>query len=295
MFEKILVPTDFSGSAKKTLECISRFPQVHEIILLHIVDATHHSRHGWIHEPHVEKARILLEEEKEFLEKWGLTVQTRVQVITSGEVYMAILDLADKEKVSLIVMGSRGRGLIQGLLLGSVSAGVLRHGKANLMIIRHMVLEEITEKTFDRFCPGILSRVLFPTDFSPPAGAALTLLKNIEGLEEVILLHVISRGETKEEIRFLIEDAKKKLDMLKKDLIDSGLSVRTHVRLGRPPDEINHLAEEAGVSMIVMSAHGKNMFQEMLIGSTTLGSAIHAKRPLLVIRYRQEPEPGSAA
>jgi nucleotide-binding universal stress UspA family protein len=285
MFEKILVPTDFSGYAKKTLECISRFPQVHEVILFHVIDATHYSRHGWEREPQVENAKILLEEEKEILEKWGIQVQTRVRVITEGEIYGAILDLAEKEKVSLTVMGSRGRSLIQGLLLGSVSAGVLRHGKTHQMIIRHMVLEEISEKAFDRFCPGILRRVLFPTDFSPPAGAALEILKTLEGLGEVILVHVISRGETRAEIQSSLEDAKKKLGVIAKDLLDAGLMVRTHIRLGRPPDEINLLAEEDNASLIVISSHGKTMFQEMLVGSTTLGTAIHAKRPLLVIRY----------
>lgn len=285
MFGKILVPTDFSGYAKKTLECISRFPQVHEVILFHVIDATHYSRHGWEREPQVENAKILLEEEKEFLEKWGISVQTRVRVITDGEIYGAILALAEKEKISLIVMGSRGRGLIQGLLLGSVSAGVLRHGKTHLIIIRHTVLEEIAEKAFDRFCPGILSRVVFPTDFSPPAGAALELLKTLDGLGEVVLVHVISRGETHAEIQFSLEDAKEKLGVLEKDLHDAGLMVKTHIRLGRPPDEINLLAEEDNASLIVMSSHGKTMFQEMLVGSTTLGTAIHAKRPLLVIRY----------
>ena len=146
MFEKILLPTDLSGHAKKTIECVSRFPWIKEIILLHVVDATQYSHHGWVHEPEVENAKILLGEEKEFLEKSGLIVQTRVQVITGGEVYGAILDLAEKEKVSLIVMGSHGRGLIRGLLLGSVSAGVLRHGKTHQMIVRHTVFEEISGK-----------------------------------------------------------------------------------------------------------------------------------------------------
>ena len=55
---------------------------------------------------------------------------------------------------------------------------------------------------------------------------------------------------------------------------------------GDLPDEINLLADEVSASLIAMSSHGKTMVQEMLVGSTTLETAIHARMPLLVIRYR---------
>ncbi len=61
MFEKILFPADFSEYAQKTLECIGEIPGIKELMLLHVVDATHPSKRGWTHGPHIENAKILME------------------------------------------------------------------------------------------------------------------------------------------------------------------------------------------------------------------------------------------
>ena len=102
MFEKVLFATDFSEYAQKTLECIGEIPGVKEVTLLHVVDATHPSKHGWTHGPHVENAKLLMEEKKEYLANLGLRVKTKVDVITEGDISREILNTAEKENSSLI-------------------------------------------------------------------------------------------------------------------------------------------------------------------------------------------------
>ena len=46
MFEKVLFPTDFSEYAQKTLGYIGEVPEVKEVMLLRMVDATHPSKSG---------------------------------------------------------------------------------------------------------------------------------------------------------------------------------------------------------------------------------------------------------
>lgn len=111
MYEKILFPTDFSESTKKTIECIGDIPGVKEVTLLHVVDATHPSKHGWIHGQHIEDAKIRLEEQKRHIESLGLKVVTNVEIITEGSIQDVILKIADNEKVSLIVMNAKGNSL----------------------------------------------------------------------------------------------------------------------------------------------------------------------------------------
>lgn len=118
---------------------------------------------------HIENARIQLEEEKNFLENLGFVAKVAVDVITSGDIPTAILPKAGCENISSIIIGSRGRGLVKGLLIGSVSADILRHGKTHLMIFRHSPAGELEGAVFSRFCPGIFPRILFPTDFSESA------------------------------------------------------------------------------------------------------------------------------
>ncbi len=284
MFEKVLFPTDFSEYAQKTLECIGEIPGVKELVLLHIVDATHPSKRGWTHGPHIENAKILMEEKKEYLKSLGLKVKTKVDVITEGEVYRTILENADKEKVSLIVMGARGKSSIKDLLLGSVSTNVVRHAKTNLLIMRYKLVEELEGVKHEKFCPMIFSKVLLPTDFSEPAGKTISFMKEIKDIKEMDLLNVVSKGETEEEIEENVKEAKSNLGDIKGELVRAGLNVKDHVRVGNVPEEIISTAEDNDVSLIAMSPHGKGWLKELLVGSTTCAVVRRANRPVLVVR-----------
>jgi nucleotide-binding universal stress UspA family protein len=181
-------------------------------------------------------------------------------------------------------MGSRGRGLIKGLLLGSVSAGVLRYGKTHLLLLRNDLIGDPDGIAFKRHCPGIFSRVLFPTDFSKPAEEALSFLKNVKRVGYVHILHVVTKGETQEEVESHVQEATKKLEEIKNDFVSAGLTVKIHIRLGRPTDEIVTLVEREHVSLVLMSSHGKSFLTGIVVGSTTQGVAIHTNKPLMVIR-----------
>ena len=286
MFEKVLFPTDFSEYAQKTLECIGEIPGIKELMLLHIVDATHPSKRGWTHGPHIENAKILMEEKKEYLESLGLKVKVKVEVITEGEVYRTILENANKENVSLIVMGARGKSPIKDLLLGGVSTNIVRHAKTNLLIMRYKLVEGLEGNAYEKFCPLIFSKVLLPTDFSEPAGKAISFIKDIKGIEEIVLLNVVNKGETKEEIEENVKKAKENLGDIKGELGEAGFKVKDHVRVGNPPDEIISTAEDDDVSLIAMSPHGKGWFRELLVGSTTCAVVRRANRPVLVVRAK---------
>jgi nucleotide-binding universal stress UspA family protein len=291
MFEKVLFPIDFSEQAMKTLECIGEIPGVKDVVLLHVVavpSGVYDSKHGWIYGPHVEDAKIRLEEQKEHLESLGLNVKTKVDVITAGDISRAILETADNENVSLIIMNAHGKSLIKGLLLGSVPLGVIRHAKTDVLLMRYKLAETLEGEKLQKFCERLFSRVLYPTDFSEPAAEALSLVKSLEGIEDVVLVHAITKGETEEEIEANVEEAKKKLEGIKKELSNAGFKVKDHVRVGSPVEEICSIAEEEDVSLIAMSSHGKGWFKELLLGDTTYDVIKTTKRPVLVVRAKQK-------
>jgi len=287
MFEKVLVPTDFSKYAQKVVECIGELPGLKEIVLLHVVDATHPSKVGWTRGPEVEDAKIDLGDIKERLEKLGFKVTTRLEVITEADVSRTIQRVADEENVSLIVMGARGKGRISGILLGSASTGVVRYSGKNTLIMRYKMLEGLEGATYEKFCPMMFSKVLCTTDFSEASESALATIKDLKDvIGEVILEYVVSKGETQEEIEGYVAEAKEKLETIKEDLVSAGLKVRTHVDVGSPREQIKSLAIREDASLIVMSSHGKTWLKQLMVGSITFDVVRTVERPVLIVRSK---------
>lgn len=284
MFEKVLFSTDFSEYAKKTLECTGEIPGIKEVVLLHVVDTAHLSKKGLAQEPYVQKASEQLSEQKKQLEKTGLKVKVLVEVITGGDVSQAILDILNKEKISLVLMGAHGKSLVEGILLGSVATNVLRFGKTHVLIMRYKMTVSPGEMKFERFCPKLFSDLLLPVDFSEPAMETISLIKDLEGINRVVLVHVIDKGETQEEIDANILDAKKKLDEIGKEFSNKGINVKIDILVGSPSECIINVAEDENISLIIISTLGKGMFRELLLGGTARDVARRTNRPVLAIR-----------
>lgn len=62
----------------------------------------------------------------------GIEVETEV---IYGEPYTAILELAEKDKVDLIVIGNRGQSRIERFFLGSVANRVIAEAKCPVLVI----------------------------------------------------------------------------------------------------------------------------------------------------------------
>ena len=293
MFEKVLVALDFSPYSQKILDRISEIPGIQEVVLLHVVDATRPARLEWTHgHPQIENAKLLMEEKKKFLEHLGLKVRISVDVIvnaiTQGTVSHAILEIAETENVSLIVIGARGINPIQELLLGSVSSSVLRHAKMNVLVLHFNPARDVADVSSASSYQKLFSKVLVPTDFSRSASNASAFVKTIPGIKEIVLLHVVNRAESQQDIEGYVTAAETRLEDMKKEYIDSGIDGTIHVRVGDPTEMILSVAEEENVSLIAMGSFGLDWVREMLLGSTTFTVVRRTKKPVLIIRAGKE-------
>jgi nucleotide-binding universal stress UspA family protein len=285
MFEKALIPTDFSKYAYKTIDCATNTPGVDELVILHVVDDSRPSvsgKSGKASQEKIDDAETRLMEQKRYLESEGWKVKTRLEAIKEGNTAKAIDRVAEEEKASLILMPSRGKGLISGIVMGSVSSDALRYGTNDLLILKSKLMDG-KDATPEKLCSRIFTRVLFATDFSGPALAAMRAIKDFPGLEEVNLAHVVSSGESPEEIDASVQNAARMLNDLGDYFRDAGIRVRVHVPVGHPPDEICSLAERESLSLIALSSHGKGWIRQTL-GSTAYDVARDANLPVLVIR-----------
>ncbi|HSD57018.1 MAG TPA: universal stress protein [Methanotrichaceae archaeon] len=283
MFEKVLVPTDFSTHSRRVLECVAYCPGIKEAVLVHVVTA------DWIGAPMstLDKVEAHLEEEKRFLQEtrkaWPFEVRSRLEVAVGSNVARALRRVADEEGVSLVMIGARGKSLIEGILLGNVAKDMLRYDDTHLMVLRHEMLEG---REAADFCSRVFSRVLLPVDFSEPCSQAVAMVRKIEGLTEAVLVHVVFGGETSEQIEERVKRAEEMLSLLAKDLERQGIKTSYHVLRGSPAEEIKALARMEKATMIAMSSRGAGWLKQTL-GSTTYEVVRQADRPVLVIRPKE--------
>jgi len=290
LFQQILFPTDLSISDQKIINGIKEIPGVTDVILFHSIDTTNRSIVESSYSSVIENAKLILAEKKEHLENLGLKVQTIIDIIVSveqeGDLVTKILEIAGREDVSLILLGSHEKKLIQSLFPERISTDVLQQAKTCVLIMRCDPIPDQPGTTPEKFCHGLFSKVLLPTDFSKPADDAVSFVKNIKEIKEIALLHVVTSDEVTDEIESTVREAQGKLSGISQHLTESGFMVTRHVRTGNPTEMIISVGEEVDASLILMSPRGKRWYEDILMGSTAFTVASSAKRPVLIIRNK---------
>jgi nucleotide-binding universal stress UspA family protein len=287
MFQKILVPTDFSKYSQKVLECVRELPGAKEAVLLNVIGPADPLARVWDPGGRIEEIKVKLAEQKKILENRGLNVKIRAEVIMEGEIARVIQKVADQEKITMIAMSARGKGVVEGIVLGNIAKNILRYGNTNLLLMRYKVLDDHGEPTLERFCSHPFSKVLCPTDLSDPASEAIAFVKGISEVGEILLQHVVFRGETWKEVEGHVEEATNNLNAIGKEIERAGLKVKVQVSVGSPAEQISDFASKEDVSLIVMNAYGKGWLKQLTVGSTTYDVAKMADRPVLVLRAGQ--------
>ncbi len=74
------------------------------------------------------------------------------------------------------------------------------------------------------------------------------------------------------------------LNRIAKGLTRKGVKVRTSVLLGNPADEIQSLADEEGVDLIIMSSHGRSGHSRWALGSISDKLLRASQVPMLLVK-----------
>jgi nucleotide-binding universal stress UspA family protein len=83
--------------------------------------------------------------------------------VVSGFAADRLADLADEEEADVIVVGSRGRGLLKAAFLGSVSSSLMGVARCPVMVVP----PGATEGSIGSHCPGSASASPVPTTTEP--------------------------------------------------------------------------------------------------------------------------------
>ncbi|WP_320175259.1 universal stress protein [Maridesulfovibrio sp.] len=139
IFKKILIPVDDSKHSENAISYGASLAEMSggKLIVLHC----HRPVPTGLGEPNFQKAidnatresYAILEQKTAFLKDKNINHEEK---IIGGSTAKAIKTVADTEKCDLIIMGSKGKSDLEGLVIGSVTHKVLHTAEIPVLVIK---------------------------------------------------------------------------------------------------------------------------------------------------------------
>ena len=209
----------------------------------------------------------------------------------AGRAADVILSLAGETGPDVIVIGSRGHGALERMLLGSVSAEVVDHADVPVLVARG---------------PGI-DRVVYAWDGSACAeqGAHALTDWGIFGASEVHVISVadaspawwadmsmVGAGVAARAYDEAAEPSRRQHEELASDMAhrleQAGLKAVPQRRDGDPAEQIVKTADTWGADLVIVGTHGRTGLRRLLMGSVARNVLHHAHCSVLVVRAYQD-------
>jgi nucleotide-binding universal stress UspA family protein len=199
-------------------------------------------------------------------------------LVGTGYIADEITRIVEEKHIDLVISATHARTGLRRLLLGSVTERLMRALRCPLMVLRGpQAADEIPFSASVRF-----QKIMIGCDFSPDATLAFDYGMSLaqEFQSEVHLVHVMeppvyidwerplaAPGEA------LRSEMKNKLTSRLAAMVTEDAhhwcTPKTTVLEGSPDDGLTRYAVENRIDLIVMGLRGRNLVEDLLIGSTT--------------------------
>jgi nucleotide-binding universal stress UspA family protein len=306
MYKRILVPLDGSELAEKALPYAEELAAKLnlEVALVNVRMPSEDLEHPE-HQEYISKIAAQTEQNVKKNPAWkqGEGIKVTSSIIGADRIFVhageQIVDYADKENISLIIIASHGRSGIKRWALGStadkvassagcpvllVKAGGESPGKAGLA---HFLVTLDGSKESE----AVLEHVEW---LAPRLKAKVTLLHVAE-----LLYHVYPTAQqaiyyggagmvkvpyTEEEMKPYMKAGEEYLKKVSDTLTSRGIDVGYEVRVGKVEEEIIKAEEETQADLTAMSTYGHSGFGRWNHGSVADRVMHGGATPLLIIR-----------
>lgn len=296
-FERILVPTDFSGFSSQALRHALALARKFNSRLkaVHVIQGFYPMGDAMLVAAPPAQGRKMAESDAHAfmapVRDAGLDYDLEIR---EGNPWREILAAASEMPADLVVMGTHGRGGSERFLLGSVAEKLSHRLPCPVMTVCH---DE--GRAFE--APSLIARILCATDFSANSERAcrfslalaaslraqVTLLHSIEHMPDLGVARyrmVVPDVEPllKEIERAASERLSRAVDASRREFAD----VEVTGRLGAGPAyrEIVRVADDERADLIVIGAQGHGMLEHLLSGSNAQKVIRSANCAVLTVR-----------
>lgn len=205
-----------------------------------------------------------------------------------GSATETIVDEAKARGAHLVVMGTRGDGVLDGFAVGSVALRVVHASAVPACLVR-------PQSRLPRAL-GRHLKVLLATDGSEPSLRAAATLADWQPWLGRLDVHVVHVQKPLSYLEALLPPHD---DILRQWSMEAGHAAvravcgilerekvghRVHVPAGDAPAEIVRLAAETSADLVVMGTRGLGAAHHALVGSVALKVAAHAPVPVVLVK-----------
>lgn len=286
---KVLVAVDGSNASTRLAYSLRAFPHLNRIIVVHAISIPQLAYPGTGmavgHEFSLRAEKAMRTEGNRILDEFIFNVPQEIggidKRIETGQPAEVILMMTEKEKVDLVMVGSRGLGMIRERALGSVSHRVTLHSpcptlvvKSELKQIKHILLPLEHKADADQAIE-FLSKNPFPKDVQ------ITLLHVIPFMQPVLPIGALIPESVK---RDLYAGAEKFLGDQSPRVTSLGYSVSPLVTSGAPSIVIHEQARKMNSDLIIMGVRSFSPLNRFLLGSVSHSVAHHSSCSVLVLK-----------
>jgi nucleotide-binding universal stress UspA family protein len=271
MFSRLLVGTDGSDSAAIAVaQSVAMAKKLGtELLVLHSFPVAKGEGGMFSGAPLPSKdigISILEDVQKRYGKQVGLKT-----LLKEGAPADAIVDVAEEEKVDLIIVGNKGMTGARRFVLGSVPNTVSHHAPTSVLIV------DTTGPHAEARRGGELYRtILVATDGSPTAGRAAEAGAQLAAALNADLL-LLSVG-AEEQTKHVLEQAASHLKGLGVKKID------TKSVAGDPADMIVDIAEKEDIELIVVGNRGMTGSKRFVLGSVPNHVSHHSPSDVLIVK-----------
>jgi len=206
--------------------------------------------------------------------------------VVKGRPATAILDVARSFEPDLIVLGSRGRGLLTTMLLGSVSAEVVDQAHCSVLVARSRGASRLVVATdgsdVARAIPDLLS------SWGAFRGAAVETIsvaprpdRSFDLLAEA---YTLGNHRPDDERQGLLDRHRRIAEEMAQQLAERGFVATSSVLAGDAAHEIIAAARRRGADLIVTGTRGLHGVERVILGSVARNVLLHAPCSVLVVR-----------
>lgn len=197
-----------------------------------------------------------------------------------------IVDAAKAMEADLIVMGSRGHGTIESMLLGSVSAEVVDHASAPVLVARGRSTARVVLAWDGSECARAAADLIRDWPILARSSIRVVSVADIEvwwagfpdaGALQAMPVYLDAADDSRRAHGALVRE-------MVAELGAAGLQAEPDRREGDAATEIIAAARESKADLIVLGTHGRTGLRRLMLGSVARNVLYHAPCSVLVTR-----------